>query len=316
MSGLTLVLLIVVPLMLTGFTLYAVLRYVPIVERNAFDVPRYPVAVDYASPPSTLKSRMLQIPYDTRSAIDAHYIKAQHGKKKLVVFCHETGADLNSWYKHARFLPDDGIDVLTFNFKPTPLAPHTAKDEDRHFQWPSLHDLRCLERVLSWVAVEKKGYEIALFGISKGATVAAAAAPSPLIKCVLLDGAFSTHLTLQRYMRKFVNIYVSPRKLAECLPNWVYLLLSYTTLVYAGLRNNLRFFSIEKFAAKLRKPVFLIHAGKDYHVPLEHIEQVRQLIPGMTDLWVAEKASHSQAVTLYPKEYHSRIVSFLNKTLV
>lgn len=315
MSILTTILLIALPVVLVVFFFYVLIQYVPLIERNAFDVPRYPVPSIQISPPANLKKRLFQIPYDTRNAIDAEYIKAPHGKKKLVVFCHETGADLNSWYKHAFFLPDDGIDVLSFNFKPTALAPNNGKDEEHHFQWPSIRDLRCLERVLSWVAVERKGYEVALFGISKGATVAAAAAPSPLIKAVLLDGAFSTHLTLQRYMKKFVNIYVFPRKLSENLPNWVYLLLSYTTLLYAGVRNNLRFFSIEKFAAKLKKPVFLIHAGKDYHVPLEHIQTLRSLIPGMTDLWVAEKAGHSQAVTAYPKEYPTKILGFLNRNL-
>ena len=219
-------LIAIISLMLMGFTLWIIIRYVPIIEKNAFDVPRYQTPADN-TPPLDFKIRKLQIPYDTRNAIEAQYIKASgSGKRKLVVFCHETGADLNSWHKHAHFLPDDGVDVLTFNFRPFALTSQPQSYDERHYQWPSIQDLRCLERVLSWVAVERKGYEVALFGVSKGATVAAAAAPSPLIKSVLLDGAFSTHLTLQRYMRKFVNIYVAPKKIAEGVPGWVYLLLS------------------------------------------------------------------------------------------
>lgn len=293
-----------------------IFRYIPVIERNAFEVPRIQVPEDHR-PPANLKVRNFQIPYDTRNAIQAQYIRARQpgSSHKLVVFCHETGADLNSWYKHGHFLVEDGIDVLTFNFKPFPLGREAGAKREELYQWPSMRDLRCLERVLSWVAVNKRNYEVALFGVSKGATLAAAAAPSPFVKAVLLDGAFSTHLTLQKYMKKWVNIYVSPRALADNVPNWVYYLLSYATLVYASARKQMNFFSIERFISKLKKPVLWIHAGKDYHVRLEHVESLRRLMPGITDLWVAEQAGHSQAVLAYPDEYHSRVVGFINKNL-
>jgi pimeloyl-ACP methyl ester carboxylesterase len=293
--------------------LWLIVRYIPVIERNAFEVPRIQMPAD-TRPPDSLRIRNFQIPYDTRSAIQAQYIKARHASHKLVVFCHETGADLNSWHKHGSFLPDDGIDVLTFNFKPVSLVASTAAQEDL-YQWPSTRDLKCLESVLSWAAVHKRNYEVVLFGVSKGATIAAAAAPSPFVKAVLLDGAFSTHLTLQKYMKKFVSIYVSPRAVAENVPDWVYYFLSYATLAYASARKHMSFFSVERFVAKLSKPVFWIHAGKDYHVRLEDVERLRKLVPGFTDLWVAERAGHSQAVLAYPEEYHSRVVGFINKNL-
>lgn len=297
-----------------AFVAYVLMRYIPIIERNAFEVPRIQPPSDYAMP-EDLKIRKLQIPYDTRRAIEAMYIKARHRSKKLVVFCHETGADLTSWYKHAYFLPEHGVDVLTFNFQPVALAPKAESDTIYPYQWPSRKDLHCLERVLSWVAVEKKGFEVALFGVSKGATVAAAAAPSPLIKSVMLDGAFSTRMTLQRYMKKWVNIYVSTKRLSVGIPDWVYIALAYTTLMYASLKKNIRFFSIEKFIARLKKPVFWIHAGKDSHILTDHVEALRHMIPGQTELWVAEGAGHANAVTLYPGEYSQKIVSFIDKTL-
>ncbi|MBF0253966.1 MAG: alpha/beta hydrolase [Candidatus Omnitrophica bacterium] len=288
-------------------------RYIPIIERNAFEVPRFQAPKD-SRPPANLKRRKFKIPYDTRRAITAEYIRAKEPSRRLVVFCHETGADLNSWYRHAYFLPENGVDVLTFDFKPRALDAHKTEEEAQPYQWPTLQDLRCLERVLSWVALQRQGYEVALFGISKGATVAAAAAPSPLIRSVLLDGAFSTHLTLKHYMKKWVNIYVSPKRIADGVPDWVYILLSMTTLFYASVRKNLSFFSIERFIVKLTKPVFWIHAAKDYHVRLEHVERLRKRIPGVTDLWVAEGAGHSQAVLRHPEEYHRRVVSFIDKT--
>ena len=72
-------------------------RYVPIIERNAFDVPRLQVPSGIL-PPAGLDVRDFQIPYDTRNAIQAQYIKAKSSTNRLVVFCHETGADLSSWY--------------------------------------------------------------------------------------------------------------------------------------------------------------------------------------------------------------------------
>lgn len=311
MFVLTAVLITLGALVLTGA--FLIFRYIPVIERNAFEVPRIQ-APETHRPPASLRVRNFQIPFNPRSAIQAQYIKARQPGRKLVIFCHETGADLNSWYKHGSFLPEDGIDVLTFNFKPVALSSGAPAREEL-YQWPSTRDLKCLESVLSWVAVHKRNYDVALFGVSKGATIAAAGAPSPFVKAVLLDGAFSTHLTLQKYMKKWVNIYVSPRAVADNVPNWVYYLLSYATLLYASLRKHMNFFSVEKFISKLKKPVLWIHAGKDYHVRLEHVEKLRRLIPGITDLWVAEQAGHSQAVLTYPDEYHSRIVGFINKNL-
>lgn len=301
---------------------YVLVRFVPIIERNAFEVPRYQMPQSYEPPPS-LKMQRLNIPYDTKSVVEACYIPNTSGQasvhsretsKRLVVFCHETGADMNSWYRHAHFLPEDGVDVLAFNFKPRPIK-QSKHVEDTFYQWPSFRELKVLERVLSWVAAEKEDFEVALFGVSKGATVAIAAAPSPLIRSVLLDGAFSTHLTMSQYMKKWVNIYVSSKKVARQIPNGIYIFLSYATLVYASFRKHVQFFSIEHFITRLRKPVFWIHAGKDYHVRLEHVEFLRRRIPGTTDLWVAEKAGHSDAVDIYPHEYRSKIVNFLGKTL-
>ena len=94
MSILTWVIVVLALLILFGMALYVLTRYVPLIEKNAFDVPRFQMPIDYDTPVSTLGTRNIQIPYDTRSAIDAQYIEAPEdkSKKKLVVFCHETGA--------------------------------------------------------------------------------------------------------------------------------------------------------------------------------------------------------------------------------
>ena len=286
------------------FVLYVIVRYVPIIERDAFDVPRHRVPQQFRIPPHVC-TKEIRISLKETEQITLRYIAAREPSRRLVVFCHETGADWRSWYKHGYFLPENGFDVLTFSYN----------ENQRSFQWPSARELSVIQGVLEWVRRERPGYQVSLFGVSKGSSLAAAASGHPIVKSVVLDGVFSTHRTLKSLMKKWVHIYVTHKGYADILPNWLFSGLCRMTLWYAGIKQRTRFFSVERFMSILRVPVLLIHAERDAFVQLCDVERIRGLVRARSDLWIVRGASHSESVTQRPADYRSAVMRFFNRNL-
>ncbi len=292
-SGILLAVLGAVALLL----LYAVLHYVPIIERNAFNIPRHQVPQNHRSPPAFPPGE-IRVP--DLEPFTAQYISNGGASRRVVIFCHETGANWQSWSKHASFLPSEGIDVLAFNMDDRPDI----------YQWPALEDAGRIRAAIEWVSRHKPGAPIVLFGVSKGAGVAAAS-DHPAVKGFILDGAFSTVLTLAFYIKKWAGIYVGFASMARHIPDPVFRFLSRLAIVYARFTKKRQFFSIEQFASQLRKPVLFVHAEDDPFVRREEVEKIRRAIRASTELWVAPNAGHSESVEAQPEEYRARVLKFL-----
>lgn len=289
---------------LVVFLLCVLIKYVPIIERNAFDIPRHRLPPKGSMPPS-LACEEHGIPFG-KSKLRARFIRfSQAPAQKAVVFCHETGADWQSWSKHADFLPREGVAVITFDYG----------TDQKSFQWPRKKEIEAARAVVAWAAGQKKIPRIALFGVSKGSIIAAGAAHHPAVRAVVMDGAFSSYSTLESYMKRWAEIYVPTHAIARAIPAWVYAALSRITLFYAGLRNREHFLTAETLIKSLRKPVFMIHAEKDPFAKLEHVECLRLQIGKTADLWTVPGAGHSDSVIQQPREYHKKISEFLHRHL-
>jgi len=290
--------------LLVLFVAYVVVRYVPIIERNGFEVPRHraPEVVEVASQYDTRDIRM-DLPDGGQLAV--RRIVSSRDPRGVVVFCHETGAGALSWAKHASFLPEAGYDVMTFDYE---RGPETC-------QWPAASELQKVEAVLAWLWREEKERPVFVFGVSKGSVLAAGALWHPAVKAAVLDGVFSTYSTMEQYMKKWVTIYVTPEALARAVPYVIYKLLSRCTLPYASRKKKDRFFSIESFASRFHKPALFVHASKDHVASLADVESVRKLFRAPTTMWIAEGAGHSESACKQPQAYRSEILSFLQTHL-
>lgn len=295
--------LISIAAVLAAFTavllLYIILRYVPIIERNAFNIPRHQVP-EHVRPSVSFNPVKVHIP--DLEPFAAYYISKTSAPRKIAVFCHETGANWLSWEKHASFLPSEGIDVLAFDVDDRPVI----------YQWPSLEEAGRVRAAIEWASRHKPGVPIMLFGISKGSAIAAAN-DHPEVKGFVLDGAFSTRLTLERYIKKWAGIYVGSDAVARYIPGWLIGLLARLALYYASTLKQRQFFSIETYIRRLRKPILFIHAENDPFVRLEEIEAIRKTIPAPTELWVAKSAGHSESVDAQPEGYCARVLDFLKR---
>jgi len=291
-----------------------ILRFVPIIERNAFEVPRYRIP-DGDHPTVFWEIEDISIPAFEHGNIKTRYIRAKKPTKRIIVFCHETGSDLNSWRKHISFLPDAGFDVLTFNFNPLVVGKRYGRNAFLSYQWPTREELRCLEIVLAWIKNNRPDYKVGLFGISKGACIAAAGSVSLPVHAVVLEGIYSTYRTLESYLRRWTSIYIQNEAVVRHVPEWIYRLLSRSALRYAILRQGLEFFSVDSYIPKIKKPIFIIHAGKDAYIPADQVGFIKDSIPGETELWIAQNASHSDTVKAYAADYQTRVKNFFERTL-
>jgi len=60
----------------------------------------------------------------------------------------------------------------------------------------------------------------------------------------------------------------------------------------------------------------LIAGGNDQRMPVVDMEKVQHASLGPCELWVVEKACHSQACGLAPEEYERKLITFFNQHLL
>jgi hypothetical protein len=233
-----------------------------------------------------------------------------------IVFCHEFASDMLSVGRYARPLVEAGYTVFTFDFRghgQSSMPPHY---EPRH--WPSHHDVNDLLAAIAYLKTRRPigRAGIGVFGISRGAAVAViASALSPAVRCLVLDGTFSTDYSIEELMRRWAEIFVagvgSPKH-----PDFVYRFLRAMTLFYVELKCRCRFPSTRKALGALASvPALFISGQRDAYVRPEQTRALHDLKPGEKDLWICPDAKHNQAVAADPRTYAERITAFFDRHL-
>ena len=173
--------------------------------------------------------------------------------ENIAVFCHESGADKESWEKYAWFLPNAGWRVISIDFD----EKNGGTETNSLMQWPNEEDV---ERLLTVVRWSKRSYapvsRLVLFGVSKGANVALAAsfrAPSPC--AVVADGLFSMKEIFRDYIRKWAPILVRPNLFGEHYPDWVVNIFTELGFWHCQRRCQKKFVDVEIGRASCRERV-------------------------------------------------------------
>lgn len=239
------------------------------------------------------------------------------GKKNpnyTVIFCHESGANKESWEKYAFFLPEAGCRVLSVDFD--------EKNQEGHAnaltQWPEERDVERLLTIIRWV---KKAYAqtpIVLFGVSKGANIALAAAfQTSSVNAVIADGLFSMKEIFRDYIRKWAPILVRPNLFGEHYPNWVVNIFTQLGYWHCQRRSGRKFVDVEKLLGQKHVPLLMIHGENDDYVPSRHQIFLRRLeaLRRHGTHWVVPQAGHNEAVTLKRDLYEKEVLDFLNRIL-
>ncbi|MGB2614091.1 MAG: alpha/beta fold hydrolase [Phycisphaerae bacterium] len=233
-----------------------------------------------------------------------------------IVFCHEFASDMLSVGRYATPLVEAGYTVFTFDFRghgQSSMPPHY---EPRH--WPSHHDVNDLRSAIAYVKtrcpIGQSG--VGVFGVSRGGAVATiAAALSPAVRCLVLDGAFSTDYSIEELMRRWAEIFVA-RVGSATHPDFVYRFCRAMTLFYVELKCRCRYPSMRRALAALAQvPALFISGERDTYVRPEQTRTLCKLKPGKKELWICPDAKHNQAVAADPQTYAEKITSFFDHHL-
>ena len=268
------------------------------------------LTADYLDPQASQKARS--------SAAPSYLSPATRG---VIVFCHEFGSDMYSCIRYCEPLLRAGFTIFTFDFRShgrsVDLPGYTPR------LWCTDKEVSdCLGAVTlvhSELADRHLDLNIALFGISRGASAALLTAqhphlPTP-ISAVIADSPFSTDATLERFMKKWVHIFARVRFMHENHPAVYWRFIRWMLLKFARIRFNCSFPSVRKALAHLRLPVFFIHGQKDSYIKPQQTRILFRRTRPPRYLWIVPDAKHNQAVIAQPDRYAGRTVTFFEKYL-
>ncbi len=235
------------------------------------------------------------------------------GVKKLVIFCHESGALKESWEKYAYFFPDLGYQVLSLD-----LGNKTAGFEANSLsQWPTENEVEKVVTAIRWAKkAARPDLELVLFGVSNGADIALAASfRDPSVTAVVADGLFSMKEIFRDYIRKWAPILVKPNFFGDHCPDFLVNTFANLGFWYSQKKSERRFVDVEKLLKKPHPPLLVIHGQEDHYVSESHQRFLEKL--GVTrerfDRLVVPKASHNQAVIFDRELYEQVIKRFLGE---
>jgi len=237
--------------------------------------------------------------------------------KGTVIFCHEFASDMLSAGRYARPLVEAGYSVFTFDFRGHGKSFTPPHFEPRH--WPSNHEVNDILAAIAFVESrrETNGRGVGILGISRGASAAVVAAVlSPSIRCLAVDGAFSTDFSIDELMKRWVQIFVRIDLARADRTFSVYRFFRALMMFYVELKCRCRFPSTRRALAKLDAvPLLFIQGERDAYVRPEQTRVLYDLKPGPKELWVCLGAKHNQSVATDPQTYARKTVAFFDRHL-
>lgn len=244
--------------------------------------------------------------------------RANH-ERGAVIFAHEFGSDRSIAERYCRPLVRYGFDVLAFDFR-----GHGSSARNRGYQprqWPSDRETSDLSGAIEFLRDEMirqgRPVRIALFGLSRGASTAILAASQHKEVCAIVsDGAYSSDIVTEFFMRRFAPIFAKMTFVAKKHPPLFWRIMRIFVFREYERRSGCTFPFVRKALAKMgRMPILFIHGEKDSYIPLAHCQMLYDLAFGPKCLWVAPEARHNQCVKVDPEGYFGQITRFLDEHL-
>jgi len=234
-----------------------------------------------------------------------------------IIFCHEFGSDMLSAGRYACALVEAGYTVFTFDFRGHGASFTPAHYEPRH--WPSNHEVHDILAAIAYVKGQRptEGMGIGMLGISRGASAAVvAAALNADIRCIAVDGAFSTDHSIDGLLKRWVQIFARIDLARAARSMTLYRFFRSLMLFYVELKCRCRFPSTRRALGKLETvPILFIHGERDTYIPPEQTRTLFDAKPGPKDLWMCPGAKHNQPVATDPETYHQRLCTFFDRFL-
>ena len=237
--------------------------------------------------------------------------------KGTVLFCHEFASDMMSAGRYAWPLVAAGYTVFTFDFRGHGQSFTPPHFEPRH--WPSNYDVHDILAAIAFVGSRRdtNGKGLGILGVSRGASAAVvAAALNPSVRCMAVDSCFSTDLSIDELMKRWVQIFVRLDPGRADRTFMVYRGFRALTMFYAELKCRCHFPSTRRALTKLDSvPILFIQGERDAYIRPEQARTLHDLKPGAKELWICPGAKHNQSVATDPRTYAAKAVAFFDRYL-
>ena len=235
-----------------------------------------------------------------------------------MLFYHEFGSDMMSAGRYGRALIDAGYTVFTFDFRGHGQSFTPPHFEPRH--WPSNHDVNDILSAIAYVRTrcDLGPQGLGIVGVSRGGGAAIiAAALTPHIRCMVVDGAFSTDHSVDELLKRYGEIFLGTG-IGRRISHSPTAFRTFRTLLmfYGELKCRCRFPSTRRALTKLDGvPILFIQGERDTYIRTEQTQALVSLKPGPKALWICPKARHNQAVTTDPATYARKLTEFFEAYL-
>lgn len=296
-----------------GYLAYVVSRYAPIIGRIFEETPVF-LPLRVAPEPGGENVR-----FRTSDGLDlaGTYYRAQTERRAgVLVFSPEYLSDRWSFHAYVGDLRDLGYDVFTFDFR-----NHGESDSDPNYhplQWVTDFEVRDLTAALAYLRTrpdcDPAGYGV--FGISRGGGAAlCVAARDPQVWGVVTDGAFPTAGTMQTYMHRWAEIYVSQwlvwRRVKPVF-NLLVAIAGWAARRRSEKRLGCRFPEVERAVARLApRPWLMIHGEKDAYIGPDIALALFERAGEPKACWIVPGAKHNRCRECEPDQYRKRIIGFI-----
>ncbi len=244
---------------------------------------------------------------------------AAETSRGLVIFAPEFKSDRLSCARYCRSLVEAGYDVFAFDFR----GHGESASEEGHTprQWASDREVADMTGAIAyaeqWLEQRGRPIEIGLFGISRGGSAAILTAEScSSVKAIVTDGAFSSDLTLEHFMKRWAKIFAKVRFVYENHPPEFWRFLRWCLFVTCRIKYKCVYPSARKALTRMvPRPILFIHGERDSYIPVETSRKLYALSAQPRYLWIVPKAKHNQCVEIAPEQYARHTVHFFDKYL-
>ena len=252
-------------------------------------------------------------------------------RQGVIIYCHEFNGSRWGISPHVDFINNSGFDVFSFDMRNHGESRITH--EHIPTPWVTKNDLSDVHAAIDYVSERNQAVEnfkIGLFGVSKGATVAACVAgidsrvssvvlDSPAPEGRLFERNCWTTLTKVRrrwstiFSWKYAFLFVKALLFSVACP--FYMLFTAWWRWILGFWCGCKFVSTRLLVRLARQPIFIIHGKNDVFCRIDQIHAFCQRMHNRPIVWNVSGGDHGQTAECAGHEYEKKVVDFFQKSM-
>jgi len=255
----------------------------------------------------------------------------KYRKKGVIVYCHELNGSRWGVSPHVDALIHSGFDVFSFDMRNH--GESRTSHEIVPTPWVTKFDLADVLAAVNYVWQRhhaNKHLKIGLFGVSKGATVAACVAGlDSRVSSLVLDSPapegrlferncwtsliYTRHHWQTMFSRKYLFLLMKAILFSVAFPFILFFSVWWRWIL--GYWCGCRFISTRLLVQLAQQPIFIIHGKNDSYCRVDQIHAFCRRMHRRPSVWVVSNSSHGQTAKCAGEKYEKKVIGFFQKTM-